>query len=213
MLNIFAVLKILTMINKELQEQRMRGYFVQATKELLKGEGINSVNVRNIAQHAGYSYATMYHYFRDVKELIFLCVGDFQKEIEKYVAEQTIDTKRGKERLKSIVKNYMGYFVQYPSIFNLFFIERLGDVGLKHPVAEQVYTFLDKICGDEWDYLQKKKGLDSSRVQLLRKELNFATCGMLVYYMNRMQPADYQDYTVNVDAQLDFILDKTKAAK
>ena len=53
------------MEKKEIQEQRMRGYFIQATKEIIKGEGIKSVSVRNIADRAGYSYATLYNYFKD----------------------------------------------------------------------------------------------------------------------------------------------------
>jgi AcrR family transcriptional regulator len=68
------------MKNKEIQEQRMRGYFIQATKNILKGEGLKSISVRNIADQAGYSYATLYNYFKDVNELIFLCVNDFQEE-------------------------------------------------------------------------------------------------------------------------------------
>ena len=42
------------MNNKEIQEQRMKGYFMQATKELLKGEGLKSINVRSIAAQAGF---------------------------------------------------------------------------------------------------------------------------------------------------------------
>ena len=49
------------MKNKEIQEKRMRDYFIQATREILKGEGIESISVRNIADRAGYSYATLYN--------------------------------------------------------------------------------------------------------------------------------------------------------
>ena len=57
------------MKNKELQEQRMKGYFLQATKDMLKSEGLKSVNVRAIADRAGYSYATLYNYFKDINDL------------------------------------------------------------------------------------------------------------------------------------------------
>ena len=55
----------------------MRGYFIQAAKEILKGEGLESMSVRNIADQAGYSYATLYNYFKDVKDLILECIKDF----------------------------------------------------------------------------------------------------------------------------------------
>ena len=65
------------MKNKELQEKRMKGYFIQATKDILKGEGLKGISVRNIADQAGYSYATLYNYFKDINDLVFVCVNDF----------------------------------------------------------------------------------------------------------------------------------------
>ena len=54
------------MKNKIIQEQRIKGYVIQAAKEILKGEGLKSISVRNIADQAGYSYATLYNYFKDI---------------------------------------------------------------------------------------------------------------------------------------------------
>jgi AcrR family transcriptional regulator len=105
------------MSNKEIQEQRMRGYFIQATKEILRGEGLRNVSVRNIAERAGYSYATLYNYFKDIKDLIFECVKDFQAECEDHVRRETKNSARGKEKIEAIVKAYVKYFVQYPGIF------------------------------------------------------------------------------------------------
>ena len=53
------------MERKKIQEERIRGYFIQATKEILKGEGLSALSVRNIADRAGYSYATLYNYFKE----------------------------------------------------------------------------------------------------------------------------------------------------
>ena len=135
----------LKMNNKEIQEQLMKGYFMQATKELLKGEGLKSLNVRNIAQQAGYSFATLYNYFKDVKELVFLCVEDFQKECAAEITQKVNGIPSGPEKIKAITKAYMAYFVQYPSVFNLFFIEKLGDIGQKQPTANLIFTFLDRL--------------------------------------------------------------------
>jgi DNA-binding transcriptional regulator YbjK len=87
---IFAALNLHIMVsNKELQEKRMRGYFIDAAKETLKGEGLKAVNVRTVAERAGYSFATMYNYFKDLNELIFICVKDFMSECEAFADEQT----------------------------------------------------------------------------------------------------------------------------
>jgi AcrR family transcriptional regulator len=201
------------MKNKEIQEQRMKGYFMQATKELLKGEGLRSINVRSIAQQAGYSYATMYNYFKDVKELVFLCVNDFQQECTAEIKLKAEKSPRGIERIKAITRAYIAYFVQYPSVFNLFFIEKLGDIGQKQPTANLIFTFLDRLCAEEWDYCFEKQETNGNKLEIIKQELNYITCGMLLFYMNRIQPASYKDFTEIIDIQIESILNRIEAVK
>ena len=209
MLIIFALLICYSeMTNKSLQEQRMRGYFMQATKELLKGEGLKSINVRNIAQQAGYSYATLYNYFRDVRELVFLCVNDFQEECAAEIKIKVKDIPTGIERIKAVTHAYIAYFVQYPSVFNLFFIEKLGDIGQKQPTANLIYTFLNRLCEEDWEYAIWEQNTDRSKAEEIKEELTYLTCGMLVYYMNRIQTADYNEFTVAVNRQINSVFDR-----
>ena len=58
------------MNNKELKEQRIKGYFIQAAKEILVGEGIKSLSVRSVSERAGYSYTTIYNYFENSINII-----------------------------------------------------------------------------------------------------------------------------------------------
>ena len=105
------------MKNKEIQEERIKGYFIEAAKEMLKGEGLKSISVRNIADRAGYSYTTLYNYFKDLNELIFLCVKDFQNECAQSISDEVRNKPQGFEKIKAITKAYINYFVQYPGIF------------------------------------------------------------------------------------------------
>ena len=110
------------MDRKEIQEQRIRGYFIEATREMLKGEGLRSINVRAVAERAGYSYATLYNYFKDIKELVFICVKGFQEEAEAIIAAETSSVPQGKEKIRAIMKSYLKYFVQYPFISQIVFL-------------------------------------------------------------------------------------------
>jgi len=38
------------------------------------------------------AFATIYNYFRDVNDLVFLCVEDFLKECEDFVDQRTADS-------------------------------------------------------------------------------------------------------------------------
>ncbi len=190
------------MDNKQIQEQRIKGYFIQATKEILKAEGLKSISVRNIANQAGYSYATLYNYFKDVKDLIFLCVKDFQKEIEDNIEEKIKGFEPGKDRLKQIAMVYVNYFLEYPGIFELFYLERMSDISSNTEANQLIVTFLDNLSKEDWEIIEKK---ETNRT-LKKRELNYCITGMLLFYLNRREPVSYNEFIERIDEQLDSLL-------
>ena len=56
------------MRNRQIQEERIKTYFLDSAKNLLRAEGLKGVSVRNVAYRAGYSYATLYNYFKDIND-------------------------------------------------------------------------------------------------------------------------------------------------
>ncbi|NVO21512.1 MAG: TetR/AcrR family transcriptional regulator [Bacteroidetes bacterium] len=196
------------MERKQIQEQRIRNYFIEATREILKGEGLKSVNVRAIAERAGYSYATLYNYFKDIKELIFICVQDFQKEAEILINEKALSKPAGKERIREIAKDYIQYFTQYPGIFDLFFLEKMVGISGKHPTAELIYTFLDRLTENDWNTCRELNLYSEDQILTMKKQMNYSITGLLLMYMNRMHPQSYDLFIRDVDNQLSFVLDK-----
>ena len=195
------------MKNKEIQNQRMRGYFIQATKEILKGEGLRNISVRNIANQAGYSYATLYNYFKDAKDLVFECVVDFQEECTEFVKQEIDNELPGIAKIKAISKAYIKFFIQYPSIFELFYIEGTYNLAGKQPTVSLVNTFLDRLCADEWEMLLTKGSVSETQIQNMREGLNYLVLGMLLLYLNRGYPQSYAAFSEKVDQQLNNILD------
>ena len=143
------------MVKNAVQEERMRNYFIQATKEILRGEGLKVVSVRNIAERAGYSYATLYNYFSDVNELIFECINDFQEECEEFIEARTKKSERGLNKIKDTVIAYANFFVQHPGIFELFYLEKPNDISRKQPTLDLIYNFIDRLTMEEWVYCIK----------------------------------------------------------
>ena len=195
------------MDKKQLQEERVRGYFIQAAKELLKGEGLRSISVRNIADRAGYSYATLYNYFADVKDLIFLCVREFQEECREFVGTESDKSARGKEKIKAMTKAYMKYFIQYPGTFELFFLERFQSIANKQHTADLICNFLDRLCSDEWEYCINRKIVTAGDAEIIKKALQYESAGLLLFYLNRRHPASYTECMKIADTQIDRLLD------
>lgn len=192
--------------NKEIQESRMKSYFIQATKELIKAEGLKCVSVRSIADKAGYSYATLYHYFKDVNELIFLCVHDFQEECKQFVADQTRQKPERFERMKAILMAYISYFVEYPAIFELFYLAPVGDFGNKQNIIDVIYHSLDEICDEEWTYCVSHNLLSAERKETLKDQLKYTVIGLLLFYIHRHSPYTYTEFMNQAQIQIDHIM-------
>lgn len=191
---------------KEIKEDRIKGYFIDAMKETLKGEGLKAVNVRSIAERAGYSYATLYNYFKDLNELVFLCVKDFTSECESFVDEKSKKYPLGKERIKVRMQGYINYFIQYPGIFELMFVEGMRDLGTSQPIALHIYTFIDKLIEHDIDTLIANNHLSPEEATILTFNLKNSITGLLLFYNHRMQPADYKELIAASNHQLDAIL-------
>lgn len=194
------------MDRKQIQEQRMKRYFIDATRELLKAEGLISVNVRNVAEKAGYSYATLYNYFKDLNDLIFECVKDFQSECETSVKKKTAKKEPGKEALKATVLSYVQYFTDYPGVFELFFLEKMGKIGNRQATSELIYTFLDRLCEPHWEYCVTQNRYSREAAEKKKQQLRFSVMGLLLFYQNRFQPENYADFMALLNAQVDEIL-------
>lgn len=198
------------MKNKELQGQRMRGYFLEATMELLKSEGLQSISVRSIADKAGYSYATMYSYFKDVNDLVFLCVQSFYEECRQEVKQSIRKREKGLKSLKAAIKAYADYFIQYPGIFELFFLEKAGSSKEQKEIAQLISSSLDTICDDEWNYCLSKGILDVAVIETLKSQVRYAVYGLLLLYLNRKTPGSYSEFVSLLTMQVDSIFDRTK---
>ena len=195
------------MDKKNIQEQRTKGYFVEAAKELLKGEGLSAVSVRSVSYKAGYSYATLYNYFKDLNDLIFECVRDFQAECESAVKSKTKKSEQGKGKIKATVLAYVQYFTEYSGVFELFFLERMGNIGNKQSISELIYTFLDKLCDPHWDYCIAQNIYSRESAEKKKQQLRFCVMGMLLFYQNRFQPEDYNGFMNLLDNQVKEIID------
>jgi AcrR family transcriptional regulator len=194
------------MAKNTIQEERMRRYFIDATKEILKGEGLKSVNVRSIAEKAGYSFATIYNYFRDVKDLVYECVKDFLEECAEIVKQETESIPSGKEKIKALTKSYIKYFVQYPGTFELFFIEKPHNLAGKQTTIEMIDSFYEKLCSDQWDYIIQKGDYTAEEAKLKQSQLNYTVLGILLLYINRRQPSSYTDFNAEAEKQINLIL-------
>ncbi len=194
------------MEKKELQEQRVRGYFIDATKQMIKGEGMKSISARAVADYAGYSYATLYNYFKDLKELIFICVSDFITEIRDYVSSNVNSELSGIDGIIARTVAYSNYFVQYIGIYDLLFLEKMPEFAFTQGLSDEICNLIIEITKEDWIQLKWEYNWTDEQLVEMQERFKYYLAGMLLYYLNRRIPTGYQDFMTNMKKNIRIII-------
>ncbi len=181
----------------EIQEERVRGYFIAAAKDLIRGEGLVVVSARNVAERAGYSYATLYNYFKDIRDLIFSCVEDFLGECRSFVMNSASTVPNGKEHLMSVVSGYCNFFIQYPGIFDLLFHQKASTIATPQSQLSKIADFFSELTAADWQAIEAGSS-DRNSTSIARKSHFYAIHGLLLLYLNNRQIMDYGQVMQNV---------------
>jgi AcrR family transcriptional regulator len=195
------------------QEERVRRYFIDAAKDLIRGEGLSVVTARNVAERAGYSYATLYNYFKDIRDLIFNCAEDFMTECCTFVMENAKGAKEGSDGLEAVSKNYAKFFVQYPGIFFLLFQQKQTDISTMSSEVAAIHTLFDTLTECEWKELARQTLCNADMLGLARENHKLAVHGLLMLYLNRRKDMDYLQLIDEIVAQTRFATKACGACK
>jgi len=178
---------------KTIQEERMKGYFITAAKELIRGEGLAVVSTRNVAERAGYSYATLYNYFKDIRDLIFSCVEGFMAECREFVAKEVPEAVSGEKALIAASRGYAKFFVQYPGIFDLFYQKKANQISTATSNLEAIETFFDSLVDREWKTIKAQKKVTDKAIAKAKEFHKLALHGLFVFYLNNRSNVEYKD--------------------
>lgn len=179
---------------KEIQEQRMKRYFIDACKTLIRGEGYKAVSVRTVAEEAGYSSATLYNYFADTRELVRTCVDEFIEELREYVFTAKTEL-TGNGVIKFRCREFMKYFMQYPDIFHVIYTEDIYEIRLASNFREKTSAIFKEM-------FSQAEISDDAKADLLE----LGVTGALLFYLNRFSPKEYRDFAKSYDETIDYIL-------
>ncbi|MGL4370784.1 MAG: TetR/AcrR family transcriptional regulator [Spirochaetota bacterium] len=188
------------MTRNAVQEERIRGFFIDAAKEIIRGEGVEAVSARSVAERAGYSYATLYNYFKDIRDLVFCCVDGFLGE-----CRQSIESAPASKRanLQGVTRLYVSFMVQYPGIFELLFLQKPSAISTQPSDLEKINLFFDTLTGACWDQIQSEKKLADEAVAQARLAHAAAVHGLLLMYLNRRTNVSFKAFMWMVESVSD----------
>ncbi|KFZ26080.1 MAG: Bacterial regulatory protein, tetR family [Candidatus Izimaplasma bacterium HR2] len=140
----------MTIKEKNIKQQRVEGYFIDAAKVIIKKEGPQAVTVRKIAEISGYSYGSIYNYYKDLEELMF--------HVKNSMIQDMINTmhQSGKkpqtiEDIQVINREFANFFMDNPNIYEFYYnypIKTKGktpidDIGFNETRLQVYQVFVD----------------------------------------------------------------------
>lgn len=106
---------------KERQRQRMMSYFIDAAHQIIETEGIEALNIRKVADMAGYNSATIYNYFNNLEHLISYAAIKYLKDYYITLDSYIKSAKNSFERFLLIWEKFSTYSYKNPEIFRIIF--------------------------------------------------------------------------------------------
>lgn len=188
----------------KLQKERTKQYFIEAAKKAVISDEVSNVTVRKIAEIAGFSYATIYNYFKDLDHLLWhvvaSCIDDVVHFLEYHLGNKPYTFSKTKE----IYREYVGYFLQKPNVFRLIFFHQIGDP----PEEFQGYSDEPQLAPLLLSNLEdlKCRSIGKGEVPILARIITSSIHGMLSLFLSNKTAQSPNDLKQNVDKMLGFLL-------
>ncbi len=183
----------------DIKARRIRGFFLEAAKQIITTQGVESVSARKIAELAGYSYATIYNYYADLDELLSAAKASMVADVMRYMREAMSSAPASLDDVKALFAAYVRYQLEHPHVFRFFYFHRLV-----HDAIDETYDF-----SGPWAltlrFLVDAGKIGKDDVAGLAKTLIYAVHGLLALHFSGNGPA--QDALFGeLDQSIDVIL-------
>lgn len=169
---------------KEIQEERMKSYFIDAVKKIVREKGVGELTVKKVAARAGYAPGTLYNYFNDLNELLFYSILEFFQECKEYVIKEIESSTNPKEKVFDSAKAYSCYFIENPNIYQLAFLENVaipeGEYNEKGFVPEIV-----KITAEFLKQSAEQGFIKENDIEIVLGLIANSIHGNLLFYIKR----------------------------
>lgn len=189
---------------------------IEAAKQIVHEEGHGAITVRKVAEKTGYSYPILYHYFKDLNDLLwklrFEMIEDMIRELTAPLAKEGPTEIMAEEvifepvdELVSVFKRYANYFFENPNVFRFFYF---------HPFAKPEnsleYDQLEHRFSTLWENtfagLIQIGLLSPSDIATFAKTIIYSLQGMIMLSLSANGTLTQSDIEKELDIQIAFLL-------
>lgn len=193
---------------KNIKFQRVKQYFIEACCQIIAAEGVEQATIRKVAEEAGYSYGSIYNYFKDLNEVLWHAREQLMLDMATTIQAEVLKNPELNGNIRAVLKVYMDYLLNNPHIFRFLYVYPLSPVDLP---SSQTLESLNMSQG--WSSLLQgyvDSGiLKPQQVKVVSDLILYAIHGLLMIGMTNNWELKRTMVHNELDQILDYILSKS----
>ena len=188
-----------------MRKQRSKQYFLDAAREIIITEGAENVTVRRVADLAGYSYPSLYHYFSDLSELMWEVRGVMIQELAGALPKRMQNIGNGVEGLKEVFKIYISYYFENPNVFKFFNYYSFKKPDSNTGVNTNEPDF-HALWNDSFKGLVTEGKLKEQEIETVAKTIIYAVHGMITLSFSNNAEMTEEHVYKDLEKIIDYLL-------
>jgi AcrR family transcriptional regulator len=189
---------------RNVKKDFIKSRFVDAVKSIIIEDGVSNVTVRKIAELTGYSYATIYHYFSNLNELLLEAKLSMIHDMVMRSGEQAIRTDDPLQHMKDSTRIPVNYFIENPNVFRFFYsyeMDSQNETAMRSLELEKVYY-------DDFLPFVEKGIIQKSEILAISRTILYAIFGMITLYLSK-NGLSREEIDKDIDHMIDILLKGT----
>lgn len=196
---------------------------IEAAKQIVHEEGHGAITVRKVAEKTGYSYPILYHYFKDLNDLLwklrFEMIEDMIRELTEPISKEPVEVhveiqdenqshkpiSKPVGELITVFKRYANYFFENPNVFRFFYFHPFAkpENSLEYDQLEQRFSTLWE---NTFAGLIQIGLLSPSDIATFAKTIIYSLQGMIMLSLSANGTLTQSDIEKELDIQIAFLL-------
>jgi len=186
---------------RNIKKEYVKSKFVEAVKTIIFQEGVSAVTARRIAEITGYSYASLYHYFTDLNELLLETKLSMIRDMSPPSQERTQETEDPLQRMKESMRKPVDFFISNPNIFRFYYMFELDS---RNEEAMRSLE-LEKAYYDDFMPFVESGRIREADIPTLSRTILYSVFGIITLYLSN-NGLTKEDIYRDMDQMIDILL-------
>lgn len=191
---------------KNEKKEYVKSKFINAAKAIILRDGVLNVTVRRVADITGYSYATIYHYFADLNELLLETKLAMIRDLVSDESIQSVISEDPLERKRQQAKQMAGFFIDNANIFEFFYQFKMNDEN----AASMRSLELEKAYYEDFAPFVARGIIREADIPVLSRAITYTVFGAINIYLSN-NGLTREDVFRDIDSIIDLLLTKRGA--